>query len=98
MIRKLVHYEVRKEDLPLVLDAVRAFVDEVARKEGGTARYQAYQHKDAPTRFTHFMEFRTPAAEKYHQTTPWVKRFTETLLPRCTKEPVFSEIEVVEKG
>lgn len=95
MIRKLATYEVRKEDLPTVLAAVRAFVDEVARKEGGTATYRAYQHKDQPTRFTHFMEFRTPSAEQYHRGTAWVKRFTETLYPLCVHEPVFVDVEPV---
>lgn len=95
MIRKLANYEVRKEELPMVLEAVRAFVDEVSRKEGGTAAYRAYQHKDEPTRFTHYMEFRTPSAEEYHRKTAWAKRFTETLYPRCVKEPAFVDVEPV---
>lgn len=91
-------YDVRAEDVPVVLEAVRAFVDEVARKEGGTARYQAFQHEDAPGRFTHLMEFRTPSAEEYHRKTAWYKRFEEALRPRCTQGPEVGTLRLVEKG
>lgn len=96
MIRKKAEYAVRKEALPDALAAIRAFVDEVARKEGGTASYRAYQHVEDETKFTHFMEFRTPAAEQYHRQTPWVKKFVATLYPLCTVEPAFTDLKPVE--
>lgn len=79
MIVKLARFEVRREAIPQALEAIRAYVDEVKRKEGGTARYESYQHADAPTRFTHLMTFRTPSAEDYHRKTAWAKRFAETM-------------------
>lgn len=98
MITRIARYEVRKEAVPQVLDAVRAFVDEVARKEGGTARYEAYQEKGEPTRFTHIMAFRTPSAMEYHQKTAWCKRFVEVLYPLCSAPPVFVDVERIEKS
>lgn len=92
MITKLARYQVRKEELPKALAAVKAFVDEVGRKEGGTASYKAYQDKADPTRFTHVMTFRTPSAEQYHQKTAWAKRFAETVHPLCVALPVFDEV------
>jgi len=92
MIHKLVSYQVRKDVVPQALAAVRAFADEVNRKEGGTAKYEAWQGKEDPTRFTHHMAFRTPSAEKYHQTTPWCKAFVAALHPLCVEQPVSFEV------
>lgn len=92
MIVKIARYEVRKEEVPKALAAVQAFVDEVKRKEGGTARYEVFQHKDDPARFTHLMAFRTPSAEDYHQKTAWCKRFVETLHPLCVEKPAFETV------
>ena len=96
MIRRLITYEVRKEALPQALAATRAFVDEVTRKEGGTAAYRVYQHKDPETRFTHYMEFRMPAAEQYHQKTAWRKKFEDAMGPLRTGAPVVADVTLVE--
>ena len=92
MIIKLARYQVRHDAVPQALELVKTFVDEVTRKEGGTAKYEAYQHKAEPTRFTHFMAFRTPSAEQYHQKTAWSKAFVEKLHPLCVEPPAFEEI------
>lgn len=97
MITKFARFEVRKESLPKALELVRAFVDEVERKEGGTARYESWQDVAEPTRFTHLMTFRTPAAEKYHQGTAWHKRFLDGLQPLCSQVPAYSEAKQIKK-
>lgn len=86
-ITRFVRFEVRKEALPQALAAIQAYVDEVNRKEGGTATYRAFQDVDHPTRFTQFMVFRTPAGEEYHRKTAWYKRFNETVGPLCVAPP-----------
>lgn len=96
MIVKLARYQVRKESVAEAVAAVHAFVDEVTRKEGGTAKYEAYQSKADPTRFTHFMTFRTPSAEQYHQKTAWSKAFADKLHPLCVELPVFEEVTLVQ--
>lgn len=98
MIVKFARYRVRSDAVPKALALVRAFVDEVARKEGGTARYDAYQHAEDASRFTHHMAFRTPAAEDYHRKTAWCKRFVEGLYPLCVEEPVFETVVPVESA
>lgn len=95
MIVKIARYEVRRESVPQALAAVASFIDEVKRKEGGTARYEAFQHVDEPTRFTHIMAFRTPSAEDYHQKTAWSKRFVETVHPLCVQKPVFETVQAL---
>ncbi|HVM44578.1 MAG TPA: antibiotic biosynthesis monooxygenase [Candidatus Thermoplasmatota archaeon] len=92
MIIKLARYQVRREAVAQAVELTRAFVDEVVRKEGGTAKYEAYQHKDEPTRFVHFMSFRTPSAEQYHQKTAWAKAFHEKLAPLSVAPPAVEEI------
>ena len=96
MIVKVLRYQVRREGIEAALAATRAFVDEVARKEGGTAKYEAFQSKDDPTRFTHLMSFRTPSAEDYHKKTAWNKAFLEKLAPLCAQAPVAEEVVKVE--
>lgn len=96
MIVKLLRYRVRKEALPQALDATRAVVDEIVRKEGGTARYEAYQDTAEPTRFTHLMVFRTPSAEEYHRKTAWNQRFQTTLASLCTEPPTTETLSRVE--
>jgi quinol monooxygenase YgiN len=84
MITKLARYEVHKGSVPQATAAVREFVDQVKRKEGGTARYEAWQSADG-TQFTHLMAFRVASAEQYHQKTAWAKKFHETLAPLLAK-------------
>lgn len=96
MIVKFARYEVRIEAVPQALAAVRAFVDEVRRKEGGTARYEVYQEKAEPTRFTHLMSFRTPSAEQYHQKTAWAKRFSDAIAPLATQPIAYVEVVPLE--
>lgn len=86
-IVKHLTYEVRKDAVATALAATTAFVDEVRRKEGGTARYAAFQEKANPARFVHTMAFRTPSAEEYHRKTQWAKRFHETIGALCVAPP-----------
>jgi quinol monooxygenase YgiN len=95
MIEKFARYEVRKDAVAQAQALVAAFVNEVSRKEGGTAFYKAWQEVEHPTRFVHHMGFRTPTAEEYHRKTAWVKKFVEGLYPLCVQEPVFVEVRPV---
>lgn len=94
MICRFATYEVKKESLPAAIAAVASYVDEVGRKEGGTATYKAYHH-EGTGRFTHYMEFRTPSAMDYHQKTAWSKRFHETILPHCLAPPAYATVTPV---
>jgi quinol monooxygenase YgiN len=96
MIVKVLRYQVRREAAAAALEATRVFVDEVVRKEGGTAKYEAFQQKDDPARFTHVMTFRTPSAEEYHRKTSWNKAFAEKLAPLLTAPAATEELVKVE--
>lgn len=97
MIHKFARFQVRRERLDEAVRLVKEFVDEVGRKEGGTATYQSFQEKEEPTRFTHYMVFRTPSAEEYHRGTAWAKKFTAALYPLCVEEPSFVDVVPVKK-
>ena len=84
MMTRIETFEVRKESLDAAKKAVLAFADEVGRKEGGTARFEALQESDHPTRFALVMAFRVPSAAQYHAGTAWRTRFRETIGPMCS--------------
>lgn len=98
MLHRLLVYEVRKESVPQALALTSAFVDEVGRKEGGTARYVAFHETANPGRFVHQVAFRVASAEDYHLKTQWRKRFMEGLLPLCTSPPAMVALSAVEAG
>lgn len=87
MIHRIETFEVRKESVDAAKKAVLAFADEVGRKEGGTARFEALHETDRPTRFTLVMAFRVPSAAQYHDGTAWRKRFREAIGPMCSAPP-----------
>lgn len=97
-IHKLLTFEIRKEALPQALEATRSFVDEVGRKEGGTASYKAFQDHAHPTRFLHLMTFRTPSADEYHHKTAWRKRYVDGLQPHLVAPPQTHVLSPVEAG
>lgn len=92
MIIKLAHIEARRDALPQTLEALRALVDEVGRKEGGTASFKAYHAKDEPTRILLHMSFRTPSAEQYHRGTPWMKAFLAKLAASGIAAPTYVDL------
>jgi len=96
MLHRFLRYEVRREGLADALAATRAFVDEVGRKEGGTASYKAFQDKATPTRFTHVMAFRVANAEQYHRGTPWMKAFLAKVQPLCVAPMAYEDVAEVE--
>lgn len=96
MLHRLLVYEVRKESIPQALALTRVFVDEVGRKEGGTARYVAFHETANPGRFVHQVAFRVASAEDYHLKTQWRKRFLEGIQPLCTSPPTMVPLDAVD--
>jgi len=95
MHHRIVTFRVKKEHVAAAQNAAKAFVDEVTRKEGGTASYQALQQEDDPTRFVHLVAFRVPTAAKYHDGTAWRKKFLETIGPLCEEPPRAVELRTL---
>lgn len=96
MLHRVLRFEVKREGLADAIAAVQTLVDEVGRKEGGTAVFQAFQDKDAPTRFTLWMAFRVPTALNYHQGTAWQKAFLAKMGPLFVAPPVATELTPIE--
>ena len=95
MIHKIVHYKVKSDKLGLAVRAIQTFVQAIRADEPHTF-YEAYQHKDDPTRFVHTMSFPDEAAEKYHQTSAHTKAFVDVLYPNCEVLPKFTDLSQIE--
>jgi len=94
-IRQLAHYEVKPESLGKCLAAINEFVAYVKRAEPGTLRYEVWQQKEHPTRFTHLFIFRDAAADRAHSESAEVKKFAEVLYPECLQPVEFVDYEQV---
>ena len=87
---------VRREALPAVLPAIREFVAYVKANEPDTTlRYEAWQEKDDPTKFTHIFTFRDQQAEDIHSESEAVKKFSGILYPQCLEPVTFTDFEVI---
>jgi quinol monooxygenase YgiN len=91
MIAKIVHYKVKPEALPRVLEAIRTFVTAIRVNEPGTC-YDAYQHSEDPFSFVHTMQFPDKAGEKAHQAAFYTQVFVEVLYPNCEILPEFKDL------
>ena len=95
MIRQLATYQVRPAAVGRILSAIREFVAYVEANEPGTLRYEAWQEKGDPTRFTHIFVFRDADAEQTHSDSAAVKTFSGILYPECLAPVRFVEFELV---
>ena len=79
----------------MVADALREFVAAVGKNESGTRVYRALQDINEPTRFMTSFVFEDEAARQLHQSTEWVKRFTEVIYPLNDGDVLFTEYNLV---
>jgi len=98
MIRQLATYQVRPAAIDRVTAAIREFVGYVKTSEPGTLRYEAWQEKNDPTRFTHVFVFRDADAEQVHSESAAVKKFSGILYPQCVAPVQFVDYELVESN
>jgi quinol monooxygenase YgiN len=78
-----------------VEEALRQFVASVKENEPHTHLYTALQHEADPTRFMTYFIFEDEAAQTFHRSTDWVKRFTEVIYPENVEPVVFTEYRLV---
>jgi quinol monooxygenase YgiN len=95
MIHQLATYQVRPAAVDRVLSAIREFVAYVQASEPDTLRYEAWQEKGDPTRFTHVFVFRDADAEEKHSQSEAVKTFSGILYPECLAPVRFVDFELV---
>ena len=78
-----------------VLAALKDFVDQVKQNEPDTRIYTALQQANDETGFLTFFVFENEAARERHQSTDWVKRFTEIIYPENLGEITFTKYRLV---
>ncbi len=91
----IIHFKVKQDKISFAKEIIKLFVDNIKVNEQATVQYQSLQEKEDPTRFTHIMTFKNEQADEAHRNAHYTKEFVEKLYPICTKEPQFSEVELV---
>lgn len=78
-----------------VEEALRQFVASIRENEPATRVYTALQVADDPTRFMTYFIFEDEAAQSFHRSTDWVKRFTDIIYPENVEPIVFTEYRLI---
>jgi len=94
MIIKLAEYTIKENELDAVLSAIRTFVTAIYQNEPSTF-YEAFR-RDKSLDFVHIMKFPDEDAESKHSGATYTDEFVKVLYPRCTKEPVFTDVSEIE--
>ena len=76
-------------------DVLEEFVKSIAGNEPGTRLYSALQNANDSNSFMTFFIFEDENAREYHQSTEWVKRFTDTIYPDNANGVEFTEYSLV---
>lgn len=95
MIVKIAEYTIQEAALDNVLIAIAEFVKEIHAHEPETF-YEAYRRQDT-LEFIHLMKFPDSNSERAHQQASYTKRFVDILYPVCTKQPMFTDLQELEK-
>ncbi len=73
---------------------IKEFPDKILENEPDTIFYESLQEDDRVS-FIHIITFRNEEARKFHESTPYVKKFVENLYPLLEAEPTFSDYNIV---
>ena len=90
----VIRYRVKREHVDKVKEAIVEFIDAVRRYEDGTLAYESFQHKNKVS-FMHIMTFADQEAEDLHRNSVYVKKFVKILYPRCSRKPIFTDLNLV---
>ena len=93
MIKKMVRYRVKADEVGAVRAAIEEFVDAIAEHEPNTI-YGSLLADDGVS-FVHAMAFPDAKAEERHRTAEHTERFVELLYPKCDQEPQFNTFQVI---
>lgn len=98
MIHRLALFEVLPEHLPMTIQAIEEFVAAVNSNEVGCILYRPLQEVHEPSKFTHYMVFKTKEDEELHRQTELVKIFVDILYPTLPVNTVFKTMRVIGSG
>lgn len=62
--------------------------------EPDTLYYETIQEDDLVS-FIHIIKFKDEEARKFHESTPYIKKFVDEMYPLSEAEPVFSDYRIV---
>ncbi len=93
MIIKIAEYQIKPDELEIVLEAIKEFVANIQSHELNTF-YEAFRRGES-YEFVHLMKFETPEAEEHHQSAEYTQKFVDILYPRCEKQPVFTDLTTI---
>ena len=88
-------WRAKPESASTVDAAIRDFVTAVRENEPGTRLYTGLKQTDTDATYMTYFIFEDESAEAYHRTTPWVKRFTETIYPENVDDIEFTHFELL---
>ncbi|MBU1017687.1 antibiotic biosynthesis monooxygenase [Patescibacteria group bacterium] len=95
MLHYMATYQVKKEALDEVRQALIDFVGAVKGNEPNTVLYASFHKKDDPFSFIHFMCFENEGAKHQHESADYTTHFTELLSRCCTVQNVFTELDLI---
>ncbi len=93
MIKKIVRYRVKPQEVDAVRTAITEFVNAVKENEPETV-YGSLQAEDGVS-FVHAMAFADESAERQHRAAAYTNQFFEILYPRCEEAPEFITVNVL---
>jgi quinol monooxygenase YgiN len=88
-------WKCQNEGVETVKAALKEFVAAVSQYETGTRVYTALQSRSEPTRFVTSFVFEDETARQFHQSTDWVKHFTDVIYPLNDGDILFTEYNLV---
>ena len=94
-ICKNARFQIREGSVEKCRLVIDAFVAAVRQNEPGTLLYIAFEETANPSSFIHVMVFEDEAAERFHQTSSWVKAFTDALYPETVDGVQFTDLLLV---
>lgn len=87
-IYTIAEYRVKGSGVETVRKAIEDFLPYIRANEHGTRVYNAWQHKEDPTRFLHVFIFEDEAAHRAHASSAAVKQFEAAYGPELDGGPV----------
>ena len=96
MIYQTAQYQVHRDSVDKVKQAIKEFTVYIKKNEPGTIMYLVWQKKEDPTSFIHFFLFEDEHAHDVHSTSSAVKKFESVYSPELVHSGVnFTDYEQV---
>ncbi len=95
MVYYMVTYQIKKEALDEVKQALIDFVGAIKDNKPNAILYTVLHKKEDPLSFMHFMCFENEEAKNCHESADYTKKFMEFLSGRCADDSVLTAFEMI---